>query len=156
MTRMNPLRRLAASAAILGVTAFGGVALAAPASAAPLTPTGAVATADEPVGTVALPSLDSMTLGDLLGGLRGADGMQQLSPLPEGPVVVKIGPFKLTFQPDAAQNVQNVIANFYEDLGYQVAFNQKGVLVIGQKICDPAKSDKWNKGCVVPDTTSRF
>ena len=156
MTRTNPLRRLAASAAVVGVTAVGGVAMAAPAMAAPGGAPDADATATAPVGEVALPNLDTMTVGDLLGSLKKADKMKIKSPKPDGPVVIDIAHFKINYSPEAAQTVQTVIANFYDDLGYQVTFSKKNVLVIGQKICDPSKSAKWNTGCVNPDTSTRF
>lgn len=156
MTRTKPLRRLAASAAVLGVTAFGGVALAAPAMAAPAAPATAVSKPAPAVGEVKLPSTDAMTVGDLLGSLHAAAGMTIQSPLPDGPVKVDIGRLKLTFDAVAAQSVQSVIASFYDALGYQYAFNSKGVLVIGQRICDPAKSAAWNKGCVTPQADTRF
>jgi hypothetical protein len=156
MTRMNPLRRLAATATVIGVTGIGAVALASPAMAAPggaaVEDTSAVA----PAGEVALPSLDSMTVGDLMGSLKKADKMKIKSPKPDGPVVIDIAHFKVTYSADAAEAAQTVIANYYDDLGYQVAFSKKHVLVIGEKICDPTKSDKANKGCVIPDTASRF
>lgn len=156
MTRMNSLRRTAATATILGVTAFGGVALAAPAMAAPGGATAADTAAVAPAGEVALPSLDAMTVGDLMGSLGKADKLKVKSPKPDGPVVIDIAHFKLTYTPDAAQTAQTVIATFYDNLGYQVAFSKKNVLVIGQKICDPTKSDKWNTGCVTLDSSTRF
>lgn len=156
MTRTNPLRRLAASAAILGVTAFGGVALAAPAMAAPAAPAAATVKPVAAVGEVTLPSTDAMTVGDLMGSLHAAADMTIQSPVPEGPVKVDVGPLKLTFGAGAAQSVQSVIASFYDALGYQYAFNSKGVLVIGQRICNPAKSAAWNKGCVNPQADTRF
>jgi hypothetical protein len=156
MTRMNPLRRLAATAAIVGVTAFGAVALASPASAEPGGAPAEDTTAVAPVGEVALPSLDSMTVGDLMGSLKKAPKMTIKSPKPDGPVVIDIAHFTVTYTPDVAQTAQTVIANFYGDLGYQVAFSKKHVLVIGAKICDPTKSDKANKGCVDPDSDTRF
>jgi hypothetical protein len=156
MTRMNPLRRLAATAAIIGVTGFGAVALASPAMAAPGGATAEETASVAPVGEVALPSLDTMTVGDLMGSLHKAKAMKIKSPKPDGPVVIDIGHFTMTYTPESAEKAQTVIANFYDGLGYRVVFSKKGVLVIGQKICDPTKSDKWNKGCVEPDGPTRF
>lgn len=155
MTRIHALRRLAATAAVIGVTGFGAVALAAPAMAAP---GGASAAAtDQSVGTVVLPALDPMTVGDLMSGLSKAGGMTIQSPVPDGQVVVDIAHFELAYAPQAAQTAQTVIANFYSKLGYQFAFStMDGLLVIGDKICDPTKSAKWNTGCVVPGADGRF
>lgn len=155
MTRMNPLRRLAATAALVGVTGFGAVALAAPAMA---DPGGSVAApSDMAVATVELPSLQPMTVGDLMGSLNKARGMAIQSPVPTVPVVIDIARFTLTYTPQAAQVAQTVIANFYSALGYQVGFSKlTGALAIGDKICDPAKSASFNKGCVDPATDSRF
>jgi hypothetical protein len=151
MTRMNPLRRLVATAALIGVTAFGVVAVAGPAMAAPVAHAAAPAKPVPPAGVVVLPATDTMTVGDIMSSLRAADGMTLQPPLPIGPVKFDIAHVKLTFAPEAAQQVQTIVATFYDDLGYQVVFNDKGVLVIGKKICDPAKSKDWNKGCVNPD-----
>jgi len=156
MSTMSPLRRLAATATVIGITGLGAVALASPAMAAPGGAPDADTSAVAPAGEVALPSLDSMTVGDLMGSLKKTDKMKIKSPKPDGPVVIDIAHFKLTYTPDTAEAAQTVIANFYDDLGYQVAFSKKHVLVIGAKICDPTKSAKANKGCVTPDGDSRF
>jgi len=124
--------------------------------AAPAAPAAATSKPVPAVGEVKLPTVDSMTLGDLMGSLHDAADMTVQSPVPDGPVKVDVGPLKLTFDADAAQSVQSVIASFYDSLGYQYAFNTKGVLVIGQRICDPTKSATWNKGCVDPQADSRF
>jgi hypothetical protein len=177
MTRMNPLRRLAATAAIVGVTGFGAVALAGPALAdttAPAAPSStSVATSSAPsvtmqdlvaglfskeksVGAIDLTKIDTptpMTMNDLTGIIHST---LNPSPLPAGAVQVKVGPLKLTLAAPVAQKVQTILANFYSAQGYQFAYNAKGVLVIGQRICDVTKSKDWNKGCVTPQVDSRF
>ena len=90
-----------------------------------------------------------MTVGDLMGSLNKADGMTIQSPLPDGPVVIDIAHFTLTYTPEAAQSVQTVIANFYDTLGYQVAFSKKGVLVIGQKICECTVTESKSQGATL-------
>jgi hypothetical protein len=177
MTRMNPLRRLAATAAIVGVTGFGAVALAGPALAdttAPAdTPSASVETSstvsvtmpelvaglfskENSVGSVDLAriaTMTPMTMHDLTGAIHSTATM---SPLPAGAVQVKVGPLKLTLVAPVAQKVQTILANFYSAQGFQVTYNLKGVLTIGKRICDDTKSKDWNKGCVNPATDPRF
>jgi hypothetical protein len=166
MTRMNPLRRLAASAAILGVTAFGGVALASPALADDSTTPAATSSStavdssdllaglfskQKAVGSVDLPKEVTLGLGDIMSARNDSDPAHQ-SPLPTGAVQFKISGLKLTLPAQVAQPVQSVIASFYAAQGYQVTFSEKtGVLVIGKKLCNPTKpmTDKANKDCVV-------
>lgn len=178
MTRMNPLRRLAATAAIVGVTAVGGLALAGPALADTTAPASTSTTTVQSSS-----SSSSVRLGDLLAGLFSKeksigsidltkvenmtpmtlddltaifDPSVDASPLPTGAVQLKLGALKLTLSAPVAQKVQTVIAHFYTVQGYQVAYNAKGVLVIGKRICDATKSAAWNKDCVVVSATARF
>jgi hypothetical protein len=155
MTRMNPLRRTAAAVAILGVTGFGAVALASPALAdtgAPAVSVEAPAKPVKPIGELNLPAVKGINLGDLMSAKHEADGMGIQSPLPDGPVTLKLGPVKLALQPQVAQQVQTVAANVYADLGYQVAFTERGLLTIGKKICDLSqpKDSARNKDCTMP------
>jgi hypothetical protein len=151
MTRRNPLRRLVATAALIGVSAFGAVAIAGPAMAAPVAHAAAPAKPVPPAGVVVLPATDTMTVGDIMSSLRAADGMTLQPPLPIGPVKFDIAHVELTFAPEAAQQIQTVVGTYYDDRGYHVVFDDKSVLVIGQKICEPDKSKDWNKGGVNPD-----
>jgi hypothetical protein len=176
MTRMNPLRRLAATAAIVGVTGFGAVALAGPALADTTAPAATSTSVDSPIvpglstsdliaglfskeksiGSVDLSKVDTMTpmtMDDLTAVINSADNQ---SPLPAGAVQFKVGPLKLTLSAPVAQKAQTIVANFYAAQGYQVTYNAKGVLTIGKRICDDTKSKDWNKGCVNPKTDSRF
>jgi hypothetical protein len=177
MTRMNPLRRLAATAALVGVTAFGAVALAGPALADETAPAATSST------SVVAPVAPPVTMSDLVAGLFSKEksiGNLDLgkvetltpmttsdmtaiinstanpSPLPQGAVQVKVGSLKFTFSAPVAQKVQTIVANFYTAQGYQVAYNAKGVLSIGKRVCDDTKAKDWNKGCVNPQTDSRF
>ena len=177
MTRMNPLRRLAATAAIVGVTGFGAVALAGPALADTTAPAATAATSVQPsstpavrmsdllaglfskekaIGTIDLAKIDTltpMTLNDLTAVINSAANP---SPLPAGAVQVKVGPLKLTLSAPVAQKVQTIIANFYAAQGYQVTYSEKGLLTVGKRICDLTKSAGWNKDCVNPQTDARF
>jgi hypothetical protein len=177
MTRMNPLRRLAATAAIVGITGFGAVALAGPALADTTAPDTTVSTSvatpaappvtmselvaalyskEKSVGNLDLGKVDTltpMTMDDLTRIVYSTDNQ---SPLPQGAVQVKVGSLKFTFAAPVAQKVQTIVANFYAAQGYQVTYNAKGVLTIGKRICDVTKSKDWNKGCVNPQTDSRF
>jgi hypothetical protein len=178
MTRMNPLRRLAATAAIVGITGFGAVALAGPAladetapattsvsveapapAASPLTMSELIAglfSKEKSIGNVDLSKIDAptdMTSNDLMAILHSTANP---SPLPQGAVQMKVGSLKFTFSAPVAQKVQTIVANFYAAQGYQIAYNAKGVLVIGKRICDDSQSKDWNKGCVKPQVDSRF
>lgn len=177
MTRMNPFRRLAATAAIVGVTGFGAVALAGPALADTTAPAATSST------TAVAPSTQSISMSELLAGLFSTaktvgsldltkiqtltpltiddltgifSSTANASPLPTGPVQLKVGALKLSLAAPVAQKVQTVLANFYVGQGYQIAFNDKGVLVIGSRICDLTKSADWNKDCVTVNVNARF
>ena len=176
MTRMNPLRRLAATAAIVGVTSFGAVALAGPALAdttAPAAPSVSVSapttspvsmsdlvaglfSKEKSIGSIDLTKIDEMTPMTIDDLTAVVNSTANPSPLPEGAVQVKVGKLKLTLSAPVAQKVQTVIANFYAAQGYQLAYNAKGVLTLGKRICDDAKSKGWNKDCVMPLVSSRF
>src|SRR4051794_38158311 len=185
MTRMNPLRRFAATAAIIGATSFGAVALAGPALADETAPAAASVSVDAPapVATPAPAAAPALTMNDLIAGLFSKEksigsidlakideltpmtmddltaGMRSTanpSPLPQGAVQVKVGKLKLTLSAPVAQKAQTIIANFYAAQGYQLTYNSKGVLTIGKRICDLSKSKGWNKDCVNPQTDSRF
>jgi len=135
MTRMHPLRRLAATAAVLGVTAFGGVALAAPALADTSDAVSYPVLDRNVAGEVVLP--DGVRVGDLMSLKHLADGMSIRSPLPDGSVRFVIGRVQLTMPAQAAQAVQTVIANLLSGQGYDVAFTKAGVLVMGLPSADP-------------------
>lgn len=125
MTRstISPLRRVAATLATFGVLGFGAVAVAPAALADDQAPVAAV----------------SQTAPSYI-----------QAPLPDGPIPVSVGfgHATVTLPPHAAQVVNTIQANLYASQGYQVTFTESGMLVIGPKICDPTKSDAWNKGCV--------
>ena len=140
MTRMNPLRRVAATAAIAGVTGFGAVALASPALAADSTT----------AASTSVSVTDDRTAADAPAGTAAPSDFIH-SPVPTKPIDVTIGPIKIKLSGVAAQIYQTVEANLYAAQGYQITFTKDGVLAIGKKVCDPTRSADWNKGCVLPN-----
>ena len=154
MTRstISPLRRLAATMATLGVIGFGAVAVA-PAALADVTPVASVdastaAPATDPAAVTPAPDVTTAPPAPEVVPTN-ANG-QIVSPTPDKAIEIKLGALKIKLVGQAAQVYQTIEANLYAQQGYQVSFDQHGVLVIGKKICDPTKSAAWNKGCVNP------
>jgi hypothetical protein len=155
MTRLSsPLRRMAATAAIIGVTGFGSVALA-PMAFASDSGTPVTAHLAPPALQTVLPLPAVVSLPTIMSTIHLSGTLPIQSPLPSGPVTLVLGAHQQTLPAQLARSVQTVAANVYSQLGYQVAFTSQGVLVVGNKICDPAKATATNAGCVAP-TTSRF
>ncbi len=150
---ISPIRRGVAALAIAGVAGVGTVALA-PAALADQAPASGNVSA---LAAGLLPAPVDVPLPDAIVALQQAlaetatptaDTIE--SPVPDKPVEVKLGWLKIKLTGQDAQQFQTIEANFYANIGYQVTFDQHGVFVIGKKICDPAKSAAWNKGCVNP------
>lgn len=126
MTRstISPLRRIAATVALAGVAGLGAVAVAPAALAATtttVTDTTVPAPAPPPAPAPA-PATDPL--------VYTANG-RVLSPMPTVPIQVAGGQATLTGR--AAQAYQTALANMYLREGYQIAFMQDGVLVVGPK-----------------------
>jgi hypothetical protein len=159
---ISPLRRIAAVAAIAGVTALGGVALAPAALAddgttapAAVAPAPAAKPAKAPELKLVLPNVkdSGITWPAVLSAAQNPAGLPLQSPLPDGIVTWDLGGgMKLRLLPQVAQQVQTVAANLYSQAGYLVAFNEDGLLAFGKKICDPTqpKDSVRNKGCSDP------
>lgn len=166
MTRstISPLRRLAATMATLGVLGFGAVAVA-PAALADVTPVatvdaGTAAPAAQPAKApelkLKLPNAkdSGITFAQVLSAVQNSASLPIQSPVPVASVTWDLGGgLKLSLVPQAAQAVQTVAANLYSQAGYQVVFNDNGLLMIGDKICDPSqpKDSVRNKGCKPAD-----
>ena len=149
---ISPLRRIAVVAAIAGITALGGVAVA-PAALADQGGNG-VGSADAPWANALVVAMPEMTADPAL--VHKKDPAYIESPLPDAWVSFvsdKNGRYSATLPPRAAQVFQTLLANEYSSLGHLVTFNDHGALVIGPKICDPTQSTDWNKGCIDSNTS---
>jgi hypothetical protein len=150
MTRTNPLRRTAAAAAVVGVTTFGAVALASPALAG--TTPAASAQVSSAGYEVALPVIPGLTVATIMSSAHAAPPLTIQSPLPAGRVAFVIGMITLPPVPaQPAQAIQTVAGNLYAQQGYQVSFDMHGLLIVGQKVCDPRKPAGKQKDCVPAD-----
>jgi hypothetical protein len=145
---ISPLRRIAAVAAVAGVTALGGLAVA-PAALADQGGNGQAS-----AGTALVVALPDMT-ADPTAVKRNDAGYIQ-SPLPDASVSFRSdlnGRYSNTLPPRAAQVFQSQLANQYASLGHLITFSEHGALVVGPKICDPSQSTAWNEGCVSSTVT---
>lgn len=119
-----PVRRFAATAVLTAVAGAGALAAAPVALADTTTVT--------PAGTA--PAAPPAT-----------------SPLPTEPVTVEVTGLTFVIQPTVVQLVQTVVADYLAHHGRLYAYDSKGRLVVGPKICDPKKNAAANKGCVAAD-----
>jgi hypothetical protein len=136
MTRSLPLpvRRLAATAVLTAVAGAGALA------AAP------VALADTAADT---PAVDTSAV--VTPAVTAPAPPPKVSPLPKEPVTIKVQGFTIQIQPVVVQAVQTIVADYLADQGRLYAYDSKGRLVVGPKICDPKKNGKANKNCVAAD-----
>jgi hypothetical protein len=131
---ISPLRRVAAVAAIAGVTGLGAVALAPSALADPMKAT------TTPYTTVVDHS--------------GHEWI--VSPMPDKKIDVKIGKYKMKLYGWAAQAYQSLEANYDVQHGISIWFDEHAILQTGPAPCDPTRNAEDQPGCVLKHDVPRF
>ena len=151
---ISALSRMAATAAIVAVTGLGAVAMA-PAAFAAESASAVSAHVSSTVLQAELPIPAAVSMPMIMQTIHLSATLPIQSPLPDNAVTFVFGEHERTVPAQLAKTFQTIAAHVYAQLGYQVAFTSHGVLAVGNKVCDSAKSAAANTGCVAP-TASRF